>query len=183
MSMKSPGEEPPNSTLLPADEEWEDLEDQELETFVQEHEKKLDEVRSFLSIAEKQYKYVFFGDGKESVKIKVRAAVPYEIRRRQGRLQEELIEMYKAARENALAQGQDPDKIRVNDLKVMRPMYEILAGVCMEEPWNDWRTWAVIDKGVRGKIKGSGYALVMMDRIFNTIAKSAEDVKSFRPDK
>lgn len=181
METITPGDLSPDSILPPPGaEEWSDLEDEDLATYVKEHETKLDGVRKFVTIAENQYKFVFFGDSKESIKIKVKAAIPYEVRDRQKHLQEELQEMYRAAREKAELLNIDPDKVQINDLKLQRPMYEILADLCIEEPWNDWRTWAVIDRGVKGKMKGSGMGPVMLKRIFDIISETKEDVKSFR---
>lgn len=173
------GEDPRGSPPLPSDEEWEDLEDNELEEFAQEEAEKLDQVRRFLTIADRQFKYVTFGDGKETIQIKVKAAIPYEVRERQKHLRDEIMAMYAAAREKAETLGLDPATIQINDLKLQRPMYEMLASLCMEEPWNDWKTWAVIDRGV-GDIKGSGMGPVMLHRIFQTIDETAGDIKSFR---
>lgn len=172
----SPGRDMPD----PGDEIWDEIEDRELEEYVQEHSGKLAEVKEFLTIADKQYKFVFFGDGKDVIKIKVKAAVPYEVRERQQNLQEELMAVLAQAREKAEALGIDPSKVRTNTLALQKPMYEILADLCLEEPWTDWRTWAVIDKGVRGHFKGSGMGPVMIHKIFRKINETQEDLKNFR---
>ncbi|MFA5137173.1 MAG: hypothetical protein WC489_07350 [Patescibacteria group bacterium] len=176
-----PGDETPESSFpRPGEEVWDDLEDKELEAYVQEHESKLDSIKSFLTIADKQHKIVTFTDGKETIRIKVRAAIPYETRERQQKLHAELMEMWEVAKEKAEKLGLDPDKVQLSDLKLQRPMYEILAELCIEPPWNDWRTWAVIDRGVKGQIKGSGYGPVMLQKIFETISDTKKDIKSFR---
>ena len=182
MDMVTPGGEdtPERTSPDPGEDLWDDIEDKELEEFVQEHSGKIAEIKDFLTIAERQYKFVFFSDGKQTIKIKVKAAVPYEVRERQQNLQDELMAVMEKAREKAEVLGLDPKSVKVNILKLQKPMYEILAGLCLEAPWDDWRTWAVIDRGVKGHFKGSGMGPVMIHRIFETINKTQEDVKNFR---
>jgi hypothetical protein len=182
MAMISPGGEDPRAahSPVPGEDDWDDLEDQELEEYVQSKEKTLQTIRSFVTIADRQFKYVTFGDGKDQLKIKIRAAIPYETRERQNHIYEELQNQWAAAKAKAEELGLDPDKVQLNDLKVQRPMYEILANLCMEDPWNDWRTWAVIDRGVRGQVKGSGMGPVMLGKILAAINETQDGVKAFR---
>jgi hypothetical protein len=56
-----------------------------------------------------------------------------------------------------------------------KAMYETLAGLCTEEPWKNWTTWAVFDDNAEEI--GAQEILVQM---IMAIGSHIEDVKNFR---
>ena len=55
-------------------------------------------------------------------------------------------------------------------------MYDVLAEVCTDYPWNDWKTWARIDE----KAVNSGGIQGVFIKIMSEIGRQSQDLKSFR---
>lgn len=72
-----------------------------------------------------------------------------------------------------MAAGEEVEIADPDPLALQRPMYEVLADLCLDAPWNDWKTWAGLD--IR-----TGSAPGMLDRILETIAPQEDRVRSFR---
>lgn len=60
--------------------------------------------------------------------------------------------------------------------KTERLMYDVLGEVCVDEPWNDWKTWAVIDE----KATNAGGIQGVFIKIMDEIGRQSQDLKSFR---
>jgi predicted metalloendopeptidase len=87
-------------------------------------------------------------------------------------------EMKRIARQEAeewkkIAAGEDVEIQEVDIIQVQRPMYEVMADLCLEEPWTDWKTWAAFD--VR-----TGAGPKILDQIMQKIAPEEGRIKTFR---
>jgi hypothetical protein len=58
-----------------------------------------------------------------------------------------------------------------------RTMYDILGQLCIDEPWNEWETWAYVDE----KSENVGGVQSIFLQVLARIAQAVEDVKNFRP--
>jgi len=75
-----------------------------------------------------------------TMSLTVRAIVPYQVRSKIMNLQRRVqAAMTGEAGEDLLKSLSDP-------IEAQRPMYEVLALLCMEEPWTKWENWAVVDR-------------------------------------
>jgi len=105
--------------------------------------------------ASRRFKVVKYG----KVEIKVRAAVPLDTLEEARRLRKE-------------AEGiEDPD---VSLLEELKPMYDMLAALCLEDPWNKWETWGLIDQ------KTNGQARTILGEIIKSIQDSEKKISVFR---
>lgn len=148
----------------------------ELETYVATLAADNADVRKFLGIQKEQVQIVRITGTSGTVEIRVVAAIPWTVRARIARIS---AETKRAARleadewRRAMA-GEDIEIRDPDPIATQRPMYEILADLCLDSPWNDWRTWAGIDIQ-------TGAAPGMLERILETIAPNEERIRSFRP--
>lgn len=67
------------------------------------------------------------------------------------------------------ASNSEPDMEDLNNL-----LYDLLSALCVEEPWNQWKTWSVYDD--KADIGAMEVLLEMMKQVFGHM----EDVKDFR---
>lgn len=134
------------------------------------------EVRKFLLIQGERFETVRIEGSAGTVEIRVVAVVPWGVRSQIARL---AAETKRAARREAeeMQRAAAGEEIEITDpdlIEMQRPMYEILADLCIDAPWNDWRTWAGID--IR-----TGSAPNMLERILVQIAPQEDKIRSFRP--
>jgi len=133
------------------------------------------EVRKLLTNQSERFETIRITGSAGTVEIRVAAAVPWGVRARIARLS---VETKRAARREAeewqrVAAGEEVEIADPDPLALQRPMYEVLADLCLDAPWNDWKTWAGLD--IR-----TGSAPGMLDRILETIAPQEDRVRSFR---
>ena len=60
--------------------------------------------------------------------------------------------------------------------KIEKMMYEVLSELCVDSPFNDWKTWAYIDE----MAKDSGVVLQIFTILMQKIGEASEDDKDFR---
>jgi len=148
-------------------DEWDaDAAHDELEAHVAEVAAGNADVRRFLTIQAERFETVTISGAAGSVDIRVVAVVPWSVRTRIAQIAADAKQM--ARREAAGEEVETPDPITAQ-----RPMYEVLADLCLDAPWNDWKTWAGID--VR-----TGAAPDMLERILSTVLPQEDRIKSFR---
>lgn len=119
------------------DSEWnEDLAFAELEDEVQTRMQENADVQALLlarRAAGPRTKTLQYGD----VKIQVRATMPYTLRARALGLQAEVSRA-------ALEIGSRPAAEVL--VRAQRPIYELMAALCVDDPWTDWQTWWYVDR-------------------------------------
>ena len=133
------------------------------------------EVRRLLCIQDEQSETIRIAGKTDAIEIKIRAVVPWNVRARIARMG---TEMKRIARQEAeewkkIAAGEDVEIQEVDIIQVQRPMYEVMADLCLEEPWTDWKTWAAFD--VR-----TGAGPKILDQIMQKIAPEEGRIKTFR---
>jgi predicted metalloendopeptidase len=99
----------------------------ELDAWEQQQGEDFAEVQKVLTGAAGRTKTTTLKFGNERVEIRHLAAFPLELRG----------EMAKIA-----TTPTDPE---ASPAEQNRPLYEVLAKICTEKPWNDWRVWLKID--------------------------------------
>lgn len=157
-------------------DEWDpDAAHDELETYVADLATENADVRKFLTNQSERFETVRIEGSAGTVEIRVVPVVSWTVRSRIARV---ATETKRAARREAeemqrAAAGEEVEITEPDLIALQRPMYEILANLCIDAPWNDWRTWAGID--IR-----TGSAPDMLNRILETIAPQEERVRSFR---
>lgn len=158
------------------EEEW-DVEQahRELDEYVSGIAADHSEVRRFLEIQGEQSTVVTVEGAAGRVDIRVVAMIPWSVRARIGRFG---ADAKRLARQEAdewrrASAGEDIEIHDPDPIEIQRPMYEVLADLCLDSPWNDWRTWAGID--VR-----TGAAPDMLERILAQITPQENQIKSFR---
>lgn len=57
-----------------------------------------------------------------------------------------------------------------------KAIYELLGELCVDPPFNSWKTWAMIDE----RAGGVGGVQTLFVKIMGEIGRLAQDVKSFR---
>ncbi len=133
------------------------------------------EVRRLLEIQEERSETIRIAGKADAIEIKVRAVIPWNVRSRIARMSTETkrIARQEADEWRRIAAGEEVEIKEVDLVKVQRPMYEVIADLCLEEPWNDWKTWAAFD--VR-----TGGAPGILDQIMKKIAPEEGRIRSFR---
>ena len=161
--------------IPPFDPSWDvDEADKELEEFIAEHETTLGDARKLLKIAGKKSKKITWTDGVDEVSFRVKIAIPFETRQRFTNIQKELVKMLEDRRAKAKALGVvNPELIGLQELSAGKPLYEIIASLCLDDPWDKWQTWAMIDKEM-------GLGPLALGEIFEKIKGTEAEVKSFR---
>lgn len=148
---------------------------EELEQMAVDLAAKNADVRKLLSIQGERSKSVRIEGRTDAVEFRVVAVVPWDVRTRLAKMATEAkriarqeAEDWQKALRGEEVEIEDPDPIAVQ-----RPMYEIMADLCLDEPWNDWQTWAALD--VR-----TGAAPEILEEIMKTIAPEDDRIRSFR---
>lgn len=113
------------------------------------------EVFDLITTATKRFKTVKYGN----VSIKIRAAVPLDILDEARRLRKEAEDV------------QDDD---VSLLESLKPMYDMVAAICIESPWNNWMTWAIVDRKANGQVR------TILGEIIRAIQDSEKKIVQFR---
>ncbi len=134
------------------------------------------EVRTFLAIRDEQFETVRIAGAAGAVDLRVVAVVPWGVRTRIAQLATDAkrIARKEAEEWRRAAAGEEIEIPDPDPIAMQRPMYEVLGDLCLDAPWNDWKTWAAID--VR-----TGSAPDMLERILAKIAPREDRVRSFRP--
>jgi len=121
----------------------------QLDQIVQDEIKSNEAVASILTRSKDRYKVVKYQD----VDIKIRPTVPKELRHR-------------------IEDSQDDPDMELRE-HAERRMYDIIAGMCIEEPFDDWKTWYVLDEE-------NGDATEFIGKIYETAANTKAEIKRFR---
>jgi len=140
---------PPPAPSMDADAALE-----ELKRMKQQHLESLPEVTELLTTEARRHKVVKYGN----TSIKVRAAIPYDVQ--------------KAAEETRKA-AEEMDEKGDTSAEVEVRMYQMLASLCIEAPWNRWQTWALVNME-------SGSAPTKLRDILGVITNSEKQIVSFR---
>jgi hypothetical protein len=95
----------------------------------------------------------------EGVDIRVKGAVPHSVKERAFDLKRRRREL-------------EEDDLESLD-EVLQPTYEILADICLDDPWNRKSTWEHIEKE-------TGASDVILGKILEEIAEADKQVGKFR---
>lgn len=125
-------------------------------------------VRAFLTSGHSDHKIVTFSFGDDTVELKIHPVVPFGLRAKMITLQQTMYQMEHTDDEVLRAR-----EVMKDPVEAQRPMYEIIAMMCIDEPFNSWETWAIIDRR-------SGRGPLVMQKILETIRDEGEKVERFR---
>lgn len=107
----------------------------------------------------------------EGIEIRIPASIPHEVKEmafEMKRLRDEI------ERKNL---RNDPDEDTEEEEKsldqVLEPTFEMIAGICLDDPWNKKETWRYIEKqtGASDRILG---------KILDSITETDKKIKKFR---
>jgi len=105
---------------------------------------------------EKKYALIHYG----GVEIRFKPFVGRQLRHKMMKAKKELV-------------GVEPEDSLI---KTEHLLYTILGELCVDEPFNDWKTWSIIDE--KGDSIGGVQRIFML--IMAEIGRYNEDVKNFR---
>lgn len=133
----------------------------ELEAFIDQHEADKSKIHALLTIQDHQFLTKKFKWGTEEVDIRIRASIPYDQRTKALEIQRKIEEL--------AATGEE-----VTPLEIQKPMYEAIASLCIDAPWNDWKVWWFVDKK-------SGSAPQVLRDFIKLIDEGKGGIEKFRP--
>jgi hypothetical protein len=119
------------------------------------------DIEKVIKRSEKQFKSIRLTDGTDAVEIRFRATIPLVLR---GKMQAQYQQMIAAVEDEEALPGVDTQ---------VRPMCELLAAICPDVPWNDWRSWAYLEKRC-------GETSALFKRIMKTIEGDEQKFQRFR---
>ena len=138
------------------DQAFRELDEEEIQGF-----EGFGEIEKVLRRSEKQFKSIRLTDGADAVEIRFRATIPLTLR---GQMQAQYTRLIDTV--------EDEGSLPAVDAQV-RPMCELLAQICPDAPWNDWRSWAYLEKK-------SGETGNLFKQIMKVIEGDDQKLKGFR---
>jgi hypothetical protein len=115
------------------------------------------EIEKIVRVSEARHKTITLTNGKDTVKFRTRAAVPYALRVQVARFYQR--------QQDSGALG-DPDT-------EVGEMYRLMAELCLDSPWTDPKAWAYLDEK-------TGETPKLFDKAILEINGFAEMMEKFR---
>lgn len=143
----------------------------ELEAFKQSKQSSpedTDDVLTILSDLNKRTRKISFTNGMSRVDIRIKSHIPKSVQ----------LEILRIRKETANQEEDEDDSEEDSLFKSNVPMYYILSGLCLDEPWTDWKQWALLDEGT-ADLDG-GVVPKVFEEIVTEISKLPEKIKKFR---
>lgn len=113
-------------------------------------------IQQLLSGKDEKYALIKYG----GVEIRFKPFVGRQLRHKMMKAKKELV-------------GEEPEDSLI---KTEYILYTILGELCVDEPFNDWKTWAIIDE--KGDSIGGIQRIFML--VMAEVGRYNEDVKNFR---
>lgn len=149
----------------------------ELEEKIAKDAERFEQVQRFLTIEGEKFKTLVFEDPKTgSVVIRVKTALPFEVRER---IQAIWSKVTKLREEIEAAKAKDQPIPLVDDEEVRgwsQQMYQNLADICLDDPWTSWETWFFVDYK-------TGKAPQILQMMYGLIEEADKEVSSFRKER